>query len=117
MNPYYYLFYKLSCFMNKKGNNEMGPILALTVLLGLNLGVIYVEILPDTKENFQHNYKYGIIVLGIVLYIINCILFLKKNRVSEIMNQYKEESKISKKVGNFLVILYIALSWGIIVFV
>ncbi len=30
MNPYYYMFYKLSRFLNEKGNNEWGPIAAMT---------------------------------------------------------------------------------------
>ncbi len=116
MNPYYYLFYKLSRFLSRKGNNENGPIFAISILIGWNIGMIYIKILPVTQANFQSNYKYGIIVIGVFLFVVNYILFLDERRVKSIVNRYKEESERNKKVGNFLVILYIVLSIGLIVF-
>lgn len=116
MNPYYYLFYKLSCFLNKKGNNEMGPIYALTVLIGWNVVVIYVNLFHITEENSKGIYKTILIVIAITLFITNAILFLNRKRVKEIMSRYKEETERSRKVGSFLVILYIVLSLGLLIF-
>lgn len=117
MNPYYYLFYKLTRFLNKKRNNEWGPIAAITWFTGWYIGVIYIKVLPVTHENYQSNFKYGVIVLAIALFIANTVLFLNKNRVKEIMNRYKGESETSRILGNSLVILYILLSLGLIVFI
>ena len=117
MNPYYYLFYKLSRFLNRKGNNENGPIFALSILIGWNLGIVYINVLPVTQVNYQSSYKLGIIAIGILLFIMNYFLFLNKKRVKGIMNRYKNESETSRKTGNVLVILYVALSLALIVFI
>ena len=60
MNPYYYLFYRLSRVWNKKGNNALGPIGAISILLTANVAVVYFWILPITQENVQGHYKTGI---------------------------------------------------------
>lgn len=117
MNPYYYLFYKLNLFLNKKGNNENGPIFVLSILIGWNIGIAYIKVFPVTQNNYQSGYKFGIIAIAIILFIINYFLFLDKNRVKEIMSRYKGESETSRKIGNSLVILYVALSLGLIVFI
>jgi len=117
MNPYYYIFYKLSLFLNKKGNNEMGPIYAITIIFLMNIIFIYVKLFHITKANSHGLYK---VILGIVIvcvFIINAILFQNKNRVKEIMNRYKGESEINRKIGSSLVILYVVLSLGLIVFI
>jgi hypothetical protein len=117
MNPYYYLFYKLSRFLDKKGNNENGPIFAISILIGWNLGIVFIKILHITQENYQSKYKYGLILMAITLFIINYVLFLNKKRVKEIVNRYKLETERSRKIGNFLVILYVVLSLGLIIFI
>jgi hypothetical protein len=117
MNPYYYLFYKLSRFLNKKGNNEWGPVYALSVLVGWNIVVIYVNLFHITEGNSKGVYKTLLIIIGIALFITNSILFLNKKRIKEITNLYQGESERSRKVGNFLVILYIVLSLALIVFI
>lgn len=117
MTPYYYLFYKFSRFLNKKGNNEWGAIYALTVLIGWNVGIIYIKVLPINLENFKSSYKYGLIGFVAVLFIANAILFLNKKRVKDIMSRYKGETERDRKMGNFLVILYVILSLVLIVFI
>lgn len=117
MNPYYYLFYKLSRFLNKKGNNEMGSIYAITIIILMNIVFIYVKSFHITRENSHGLFK---VILGIVivcLFAANTILFQNKTRVKEIMNRFKGESEANRKIGNFLVILYVALSLVLIVFV
>jgi len=116
MNLYYYLFYKLSKFINKKGNNEYGPIFAISVLLSLNIGLFFTKILPVTQENYQRSYEKGVYAIVIMIIILNYILFLNKRRVSEIMNRYQRESETNRKLGNALVILYVVVSLGLIFF-
>lgn len=116
MNPYYYLFYKLSRFLNKKGNNEWGPVYAISVLIGWNIGMAYIKILPITRENFIGSYKTVLVMILVSLFIANCILFLNKKKVKAIMSRYKGESETKRKVGSFLVILYVILSLALVVF-
>lgn len=117
MNIYYYLFYKLNCFLNKKGNNEWGPIYALTVLIGWNIVVIYVNLFRITEANSKGGFKTGFIAIVITLFITNSILFLNKKRQKVIMNSYKGETLRSKKIGSFLIILYIVFTLALIIFV
>ncbi len=116
MNPYYYLFYKLSRFLNRKGNNEWGPVYALTVLAGWNIGFAFIKVLPVTQENFKTYYQTKLALILIVLFITNSILFLDKNRVKKIINRYNIESDISRRIGSFFVILYVVLSLGLFIF-
>lgn len=92
----------------------MGPIFAISVLIGWNIVVIFVILFSITEENSQGLNKTVLIIVFIILFATNCILFLKKKRVIEIEKRYKNESNTSRKVGNFLVILYVALSAGFI---
>jgi len=115
MNPYYYLFYKLSCFLNKKGNNEWGPMYALSVLVVLNIIVVYVNFFHITEVNSKGSYKTGLIIIGIALFITNYILFLHKDKYKQIVKRYKNETTRSRKIGSFLVILYIVLTLALII--
>jgi hypothetical protein len=95
----------------------MGSIYAITIILLMNIVYIYVKMLHITKEYSPSLYK---VILGIVIVFVfttNFILFQNKNRVKEIMNLYKKESDTSRKIGNFLVILYVVLSLGLIIFI
>jgi hypothetical protein len=117
MNPYYYLFYKLSCLLNSKGNNEWGPIAGVTLFVGLNSIVIYGVIFNITEKNSQGPYKTTFIFISIALFITNSFLFLNKQRVKKIVNRYKGESRKSRKIGNVLVILYVVLTLGLIILI
>lgn len=117
MNPYYYLFYKLSCFLNKKGNNEWGSIYALTILVCMNIIVSYVKLFHLNEENSKGGYKTGILAICMTLFITNSLLFLNKKRQKKITNHYKGETPRSKKLGSFLVILYIVFTIVLAIFV
>ena len=117
MSPYYYLFYKLTCFLNKKGNNELGPIYGVSFFIGLNILYTYVNVFPATDESSKNFNKIIIGVIAFALFITNSILFSNKKRVNRIMERYQKESETSKKIGTFLVILYIVVSLGLIVFI
>jgi len=110
MNIYYYLYYKISTTINKKGNNVLGVIAALTWLLGLNVGIIYSNLLKINNNNFK-DYKIGIIIIAIILFVTNCILFFNKKRRSEIENKFINESLKSKRIGGFLVVTYIIITF------
>lgn|SRR5690554_3961783 len=113
-NPYYYLFYRFNQFLNKKRDNEWGPIFGISVLIGWNFGVIFRKILPITKENFDGPYKYSAILLAILIFIFNSVLFLNKERIGKITERYGNESQTSKRIGGWLVVFYILLSLGLV---
>ena len=118
MNPYYYLFYKLNRFLNKKGDNEWGPIGAVTLFVGWNIGIFYTKmLLPLVQESYQDKHKYLLGIIVIILFVGNSLLFLNKKRVNKIIERYQKESDIGNKIGNFLVILYMVLSIASIVFI
>lgn len=109
MNIYYYLFFKLSEALNKKGNNEWGPIAAITFLVCVNMGLIYIKAFP-VSAIFNSGHKLFLIILGITLFLTNTVLFLDKKRYEKILNCYKRESLKSKRIGSFFVVLYIVIT-------
>lgn len=113
-NAYFYLFYKLTQVLNKKGNNESGPVFGISIFTACNLSFVYRKVLPVTKENFEGIYKYSYIVLLVSIYIINTILFYNKKRVSRILERYRKESLTNARIGSLLVILYILVSLGLL---
>lgn len=114
MNPYFYLFYRFNRFLNKKGDNEWGPIAAMTLFPGWNIGLVYITFLPVTKENFDGAYKITLIIILCSLFALNSFLFLNKKRVSRILEHYRKESLTNAKIGSLLVILYILVSLGLL---
>lgn len=46
MNPYYYLFYRFNQFVNETGDNELGPMFGVSVIVALNLSVVFRKLLP-----------------------------------------------------------------------
>jgi|SRR5690554_1598569 len=113
-NPYYYLFYRFNQFLNKNGDNEWGPIFGVSVLIGWNFIVIFMKLLPITKENFDRPYKYSAILLAILIFFINTVLFLNKNRVNKIVERHEKESRISKRIGGWIIVFYMILSLGLL---
>lgn len=116
MNPYYYLFYKLNCFLNRKGDNEWGTIGGVTLIIECNIIIPYVKLLQINEENLNGIYKTFLIILFVAIFIINAVVFSNKRRVSDIINRYMSESESSRNIGNFLVFFYVVLSLGLIVF-
>jgi Ca2+/Na+ antiporter len=117
MNPYYYLFYKLSRFLNKKGNNEWGVIYGISILIGSNIMIAYVRFFNINQEESEGVYKIILIAIGILLFVTNSVLFISKRRVENIMKRYKNESEIKRKIGNAIVLLYVVLTIALIIFV
>jgi len=117
MNPYYYMFYKLSRFLNKNGNNEMGPIYAITIILLMNIIFIYTKTFHLKSETSHGFFKFILGIVIVSLFTTNVILFHNKNRLNIIMNRYKGESDTRRQIGNVLVLLYIVLSLALIVFI
>lgn len=117
MNPYYYLFYKLSRFLNKKGNNEWGVIYGISILIGSNIMIAYVRFFNINQEESEGVYKIILIAIGILLFVTNSVLFIRKRRVENIMKQYKNESEIKRKIGNTIVLLYVVLTIALIIFI
>ncbi len=116
MNPYYYLFFKLTRFLNKKGNNEWGVIFAISGLIGWNFVLAYVKFFNITQEESAGTYKVILIIIGILLFSTNALLFTNKNRVEKIVKRYQNESIVRKKLGSIAVLLYAILTISLIIF-
>lgn len=111
MNPYFYIFFKFSQFLNKQRDNEWGPIAAITFFTGQYLFIAYGVFFNINESNFSEN-KIVLFAIGISLFIFNSIIFLNKKRAEEIIEFYNEESQTKKNIGNFFVILYMVLPLG-----
>lgn len=107
MNIYYYFFYKLTRVLNKKGNNEWGPIVAITFFPLITATPIIVWLLPDETTNLKNIYGFVLFAIALAFYIVNTVLFLNKKRRREIQKRFQGESLRSKRIGNFIVLLYI----------
>jgi len=107
MNIYFYFFYKLSVVLNKKGNNDLGPIVAITFFPLSTTIPILVYFIPDDVTNLKNIYGVGIVVFCLLFYILNSILFLNKKRRIEIQKRFQGESLRSARIGNILVLIYI----------
>jgi hypothetical protein len=108
--PYYYLFFKLNRLFNKKENNIWGVIYAQSFLIYINVILIYISVFHVTRYNFHLGHKAIVIVLGIVIFLVNLILFLPKNRHQKLVRDFEEKSTLGKKLGNFIIILYISIT-------
>ena len=75
MNIYYYLFYRVSKVLNKKGNNETGPVGALSLFLFINIIVFYVNVFQGNSESFISGYNQGLIAIGIIIFLVNSVFF------------------------------------------
>jgi hypothetical protein len=66
MNPYFYLFYKFSQFLNKQRDNEWGPIGAITFFTGQYLFITYGVMFNVNEWSFFEN---KLVLFGILLLI------------------------------------------------
>lgn len=114
MNPYYYLFYRLNRALNRKGNNEWGPVTGVTALLAANIGLAYFKVMQvlDTVSASWH--KAPLFVMLAVMITTNMVLFSNKKRVQEIMERYGGESKTSARLGSLAVLLYALVSVALV---
>ncbi len=115
MNPYYYLFYKLTRFLNKKGKNEWGVIYAVSLFPGIILSIGYAKALKLTPKMFDGFYIYPLILLLAIIFIFNSIMFLNKKRVSRIIKHYENETEAQRKLGNAIIILLVLITLALII--
>jgi hypothetical protein len=107
MNIYYYFFYKISRVLNKKENNDLGPIVAITFFPLATTIPILVYFIPDDVTNLKNIYGVGIVIFCLLFYILNSVLFLNKKRRREIQKRFQGEPLRSKRIGSIIVLLYI----------
>jgi len=110
MNIYYYFFYKISGVLNKKGNNEWGPIAAITFFPLVSTIPIIVMLIPDDITDLKNIYGIVLFTVASGFFIINTVLFINKKRCREIQKRFQGESLRSKRIGNIIVLLYITFA-------
>lgn len=107
MNIYYYFFHKISGVLNKKGNNEWGPIATITFFPLVSTVPVIVWLIPDDITDLKNIYGSGLFAFALAFFVFNSILFLNKKRCREIQRRFQGESIQSKRIGNIIVLLYI----------
>lgn len=111
MNPYHYLFYRLSRVLNKKGNNEMGPIQGVSLLFTLNVTAIFIKVMGPIPDHLRMGAKVALGLLLVVLYILNFYSFGNEHKAMRIVNRYKRESDLHRRIGGVAVLLYVVISF------
>ncbi|MFC2152692.1 hypothetical protein ACFLSE_09200 [Bacteroidota bacterium] len=106
MNPYYYLYYKIYVFTKKLGNWQVAwsAVLGLSFLLIINV-ILILEKLVDISR-FEND-RVIVWITGAVILIANFFLFDYKAKYKNLVNKYKNESDISRKFGNSIVLIYV----------
>lgn len=118
MNFFDYLFYRMH-WWNTKVVLDFSPvfsaILCVSVIQGLNL-VFILELFSIGKwsfaENVLNNYLF---VVGIIPLLFNLFYYLKNKRHVEIINKYKNITVKERKRKDYICIVYIALSFILVV--
>lgn len=111
MNLYYYLFYKLSQFLNKKGDNEWGPIYAITIIILMNIIFVYVKLFDITEENSQGSYKTILGIVIICIFITNAILFQDRGGSKKLQTTIRANLYETEKLGPQLFLCMCCFLW------
>jgi len=115
MNIYYYLFVRIFKRHNLKyGKNESvffaSAVLSCIIYLNLYTLVLYLNnlnVLP-----FSGFYSFYITVSGgIILLLINLLLFYNKKRFYKIESRYKKISTKKNRVGTIIILFYLVISF------
>lgn len=80
MNPYYYLFYKISLFLNKNGKNSDSPIYAITFFTGQYIGIFYIKYFSITENNFDEHKPFLIIILIFLSWKVKSLSFCNQEQ-------------------------------------
>jgi len=113
MNFYKYLFYKLYSFVksvDKRKGAEWGAMNALSILVLTNVGILHNKLFSVAKGSYTSNWKIPLILIGVLIYATNYLLFVHKNGFASIEKQYKNETPTKRRIGTFIVILYLLLT-------
>ncbi len=93
----------------------MGPIFAISLVIVWNVTTVpYIVARRFANEDFSGVNRLVLVLIMALIWITNLVLFLNKERVKEINYRYKGESERSRRIGGFLVILYLVLSFALI---
>jgi hypothetical protein len=81
------------------------------MLVMVNLVFIYDNVLPITPESKAGSYEYILIFLFIAIIISNYFMFVYKDRYLEVLEQFKNESDLSRRIGLLAVGAYAVLTF------
>jgi hypothetical protein len=116
-NIYYYLYYKIYVFTRKLGNYEVAfsATLGITFLISLNISIPILKLL-EVDKNIFNSLKPILFILFSSFLLINYFIFNHNNKYKKIISIYKDESKKAKIVGDFVVIIYVIITFSLIFF-
>lgn len=107
MMIYNYIFYKMFVTVSRTNKSIPGwsTMITLSVILFFNIITVINIFFKEYIYLFANqNISVG---LGILLMIVNYLIFIRKNAYDKIINQYKKETKKQSYVRGSLVLFYI----------
>lgn len=112
MNVYYYLFYRISCAINRRGNNGWGVITVMSGLVSANIVLMYLKMLNLVGGSYGDMHRAIIVAICVTVFWGNYFLFLRRDRYRKIEMRYRDESSSARTVGIILTVLYVAITMG-----
>jgi hypothetical protein len=115
MNIYYYLFIRIFKRHNLKyGKNESvffaSVVLSCIIYLNLYTLVLFLNNL-NVLPFLRFDSIYITVSGGIILLLINLLLFYNKKRFYKIESRYKKVPNKKNRVGTIIILLYIVISF------
>ena len=110
--PFDYLYYKLYRATLKGSLKDIPQYITpiyLGGLISINISVIYIFLVKiNTLPYFFANSKQAGWLFGIIIAL--AMLYYRSNKCKAILNKYSSESEKSRKTGNIIVAIYVAIS-------
>ncbi len=108
---YSYLFYRILKFVDRLGakriaGKEWNAFFGLSVLVSINLAILYIKTFGITQQSYRDGHKYILITVFGLLFILNYFLFIHQQRYKQIAARFSTESARSRKAGAIAVGLY-----------
>lgn len=120
----FYKFYRLALYVNNKGNLNRSSDSMIFSAIASNFTITGIPlVVPVTyfcKRFFvNENFKFVVLVFGVIWLTINCFYFYRKKRYEEIIKlldkqQNEKHSKIKHLLFVVILILYLVISYSLI---
>jgi len=113
-NYIFYKFYKGAYFINNSGDPEFRAIFGLAITEGINFYSFMQLIIYFIYENQIQTPIILLAIAAILILSVNYFLFVYKNKFKKIIEEFKNESDKSRKIGTLLTWSYILVSLALL---
>lgn len=114
MTLYQYLFYRIYKRQRTKNGeieSTLVSIMAITCIVFLNLITIETFLNKLLSTPVIVSSTVFVVALMVVIFGLNCLVFLFKKRYKNIEQNFSNETKTHQNIGTFIIIAYIVLSF------